>query len=78
MIKSIKDLVAELGGPTIVANYFAMSKTNAIVWAKRGSIPVRYWPKLMELAHSKEIELTAEILLRMCLNKPSKEPTIEG
>ena len=44
---SVSSLFERLGGPTKVARLLDVGVTTASEMKRRGSIPVRYWPKLV-------------------------------
>lgn len=59
------NLIDRLGGPSAVARHLGVSDyTTVSSWARRGSIPVRYWPGLMAVAKDAGFRLTADDLLR--------------
>lgn len=68
--------MTELGGPKKLGERLKKSPSNITFWSNRNSIPIEHWPNIIELCHEKQIEMTAEILLRMCLNPASKNETI--
>lgn len=75
-MKTVKEFLTELGGPKKLGELLGRSPSNITFWGNQGSIPIDHWPKIMDLAHKAQIECTAEILLRMCLNSPKKGETI--
>ena len=75
-MKTVKEFLTQLGGPKKLGERLGKSPSNITFWSNQGSIPIEHWPRLIELAHEAQIECTAEILLRMCLNSPKKGATI--
>jgi hypothetical protein len=57
-MKNIADIVEAFGGPTALASALNRPMTTVASWAVRGSIPVEYWPELVDLAKTADIDLT--------------------
>lgn len=60
-VDSIFDL---FGGPAAVGRIIGKSTEHAATMRRRGSIPVRYWPALIEAAREKGETITADDFLR--------------
>ena len=63
--ETIDDIFRLFGGPTAVARVIGKRPTTASEMKRRQSIPVRYWPSLLESARGHEIGLTSEILMEV-------------
>lgn len=63
----IKTLFIALGGPAAVGRVLGISTEHAAAMAKRQSIPLIYWPKLIAEARKRRLELTCESLVNMHL-----------
>lgn len=61
--KTIDELFQQMGGPTAVARILAVGVSTASEMKRRGSVPVRYWPKLITHAQSQGTPLTESDLL---------------
>lgn len=72
-MKTVEQFITELGGPKKVGRFCGRHPGVVVFWKRQNSIPIANWPKVIELAHSMEIECNPEILLRMCLNRPKKD-----
>lgn len=65
-------LIEQFGGHKSLAEALGVDETRVFRWTypkgraggTGGAIPPRHWPKLLELAKAKDIELTADDLVR--------------
>jgi hypothetical protein len=63
---SVSTLFDVLGGPTKVARLLGVGFTTASEMKRRGSIPVKYWPRLVAAADTEGLEaITYERLVLM-------------
>ena len=69
-MKTVEDLINKFGNKKALAEQIGIVPSNIIFWIKRGAIPVKYWPRLIDLCHERSIEMNAEILMRINLSKP--------
>lgn len=51
-MQSVSYIFETLGGPTKVARILGVGFSTAMEMKRRGSIPVKYWPKLVDACHS--------------------------
>lgn len=70
----IKTLFMAMGGPAAVGRVLGISTEHAAGMAKRQSIPLIYWPKLIAEARRRRLELTYESLAHMhiMVDRPRK------
>lgn len=63
---SVSTLFQNLGGPTKVARILDVGTSTASEMRRRGSIPVKHWPKLVKACASEGVEgVTYERLVEM-------------
>ena len=63
---SVYTIFETLGGPTKVARILGVGFTTASEMKRRGSIPVKYWPKLVEACEASGVDgVTYERLVTM-------------
>jgi hypothetical protein len=55
VMSSVSTIFESLGGPTKVARILGVGFTTASEMKRRGSIPVKYWPKLVEACETEGI-----------------------
>jgi hypothetical protein len=55
-MQSVSTIFETLGGPTRVARMLDVGFTTASEMKRRGSIPVKYWPRLVAACESQGIE----------------------
>ena len=55
-MKSVTELVDDLGGPTAVASLLDLPETTVSSWKIRNRLPVRYWPQFISLAADKKLK----------------------
>jgi hypothetical protein len=65
LVDTIHGLFDALGGPAEVARIIGRGGSTASEMKRRASIPVDYWPALIESARGKEIGLTSDDLVRL-------------
>lgn len=53
---TVSTIFQSLGGPTKVARVLGVGFTTASEMKRRGSIPVKYWPKLVAACEAEGIE----------------------
>jgi len=64
VIAMIADLITRLGGATAVARALGVTDYSTVAsWARRGSIPVAYWPGLIALGRERGEEVSPALLL---------------
>lgn len=64
-LATVDDLFSTLGGPAAVARLIGVSTEHATAMRRRRSIPVDYWPALLESEGGKQINLTSDDLVRV-------------
>lgn len=65
-METIADLFFTFGGPARVGQAIGVSTEHAAAMKRRGSIPVDYWPSLIECAKARRIRgVTAELLMQL-------------
>lgn len=62
-MKSVSDLFEKMGGSAAIARIIRKGASTASEMKRRGSIPVEYWPDLIESDKGHELGLSAELLL---------------
>lgn len=55
-MSSVQHIFTALGGPTKVARILDVGFTTASEMKRRGSIPVKYWPRLVEACEAEGVE----------------------
>lgn len=55
-MSSVQHIFKALGGPTKVARILDVGFTTASEMKRRGSIPVKYWPRLVEACEAEGID----------------------
>jgi hypothetical protein len=65
-MRSVDDIFQDLGGTGAVAKLLDVGHSTASEMRRRGSIPVRYWPKLVSEAAACGVEwITNDNLVEM-------------
>jgi hypothetical protein len=65
-MQSVSYIFEKLGGPTKVARHLGVGFTTASEMKRRGTIPVKYWPKLVAACEADGLsDVTYERLVRM-------------
>ncbi len=63
---TVPDIFEKFGGPTAVAAALEVRTSTASEMKRRGSIPVKHWPKLIDAARERGIEgVSADTLTRI-------------
>jgi len=62
---TVSVLFEQLGGPTKVARILDVGFTTASEMKRRGRIPVKYWPKLVDACREGGIDVSYERLVAM-------------
>ena len=69
---TIPELIDAFGGPTKFARIIEKEPSTASEMRRRSSIPVRYWPKLVDAARERNIEgVNNDALVKM--HAPTEE-----
>lgn len=55
-MQSVSSLFEQLGGPTKVARILGVGFTTASEMKRRGSIPVKHWPRLVAACQSEGVD----------------------
>jgi hypothetical protein len=63
--KTFDDLLSLWASPKELSLALGVSYIDAYAFKRRGTVAVRHWPKLIEGAREKGLNLTAEDLLKM-------------
>jgi hypothetical protein len=71
-MNSVYELFDQMGGAAAVGRLIGKGASTASEMKRRGSIPVEYWPVLIESAKGRELGISAEILLRIHANERSR------
>ena len=69
-MESVAEIIATLGGPTAFGVICGFSKNPGARGSdmrQRGSIPVIYWPRIVEAAQVRGIEINNDVLVRVHL-----------
>lgn len=79
-IHTVADLITSLGGPAAFARLIGVTTEHASLMKRRQSIPVGYWPALIESSPAKVMGLSADDILGIHANPPehSSAPTQEA
>ncbi len=65
-MQNVPELFEKFGGPTKVAQILGVGFTTASEMKRRGSIPVRYWPMLVDACRDRGIKgVTYETLVKL-------------
>ena len=70
-MKSVKSIIDALGGNGRVASWLGLSPSAASEFKRRNSIPVKYWPRLIELASASNVELDNDTLVEVHAGEPA-------
>jgi hypothetical protein len=63
-MQTISDIFDAFGGPSAVSRALGVNPSTASEMKRRRSIPVAYWPRLIEAAHERNIDgITYEVLV---------------
>jgi hypothetical protein len=64
-MKTVTDIISLLGSNAEVASGLDVGQSTVSEFKRRNSIPVKYWPKLIGLAHAKNVQITNDILVEV-------------
>jgi len=65
-MQSVPDIIEKLGGATALADQLGIKATTTVAsWKDRKSIPIEHWPKLLDAASAKGIDLNYEQLVKL-------------
>jgi len=64
-MRTVSDIFNTFGGTSATARAMGVKQSAASEMKRRGSIPVRYWPALIESAQRGGIDLNSDILVRV-------------
>jgi hypothetical protein len=72
---SAAEIIERLGGVTEVGRILGKAPQHIWSMKSRGSIPVAYWPALIDAAKTRGISLTADVLTNVhaCEVRPQNE-----
>ena len=70
-MQNVTDIFDKLGGAAGVSRILDCQRSTASEMKRRGSIPVRYWPRLIEATDG---ELTPELLMQANAPEASVDP----
>jgi hypothetical protein len=62
-MQTIDAIFSNLGGPASVGRIIGKSTEHAASIRRRGSVPVEYWPKIIEAARGLDLAITYETLV---------------
>lgn len=71
-MQNVSEIIDGLGGNTRFAELFGKKQTTASEMRRRKSIPVEYWPRLVEVAHARGIALDYETLVKIHAEQPKE------
>lgn len=64
-MRTVHDIFEALGGTGAVAKVIGVKHSAASEMRRRQSIPVKYWPALMERAVQDRIAIDSDVLVRV-------------
>lgn len=67
-MESIAQIIAALGGPTafgVICGFTKNPGARGSDMRQRGSIPVIYWPRIVEAAQAKGLPIDNDVLVRV-------------
>ena len=62
-MKTVDDIFSALGGTGALAKIIEVKHSAASEMRRRGSIPVRYWPQLIEGARAAGVSIDSDLLV---------------
>lgn len=80
-MESVAEIIAALGGPTAFGVICGFSKNPGARGSdmrQRGSIPVVYWPRIVEAAQAKGLLIDNDVLVRAHLQRERGNAPVEG
>lgn len=69
-MENVDDIFTKLGGTGAVARIIDVKHSAASEMRRRGSIPVRYWPMLIEGARASGVAIDSDILMSVHIPPP--------
>lgn len=69
---NVDDIFRELGGTGAVARMIDVKQSAASEMRRRGSIPVKYWPQLVNGATSAGVTLSNDFLVSLHAHSPEQ------
>lgn len=69
-MENVDDIFIKLGGTGAVARIIDVKHSAASEMRRRGSIPVRYWPMLIEGARASGVAIDSDILMSVHIPPP--------
>ncbi len=70
---TVPQIIEKFGGPTKFAAVIKRIPSTASEMKRSGSIPVRYWPTLINSDIGREMGLTSDMLVEAHVRKPEDE-----
>jgi hypothetical protein len=68
-LTSISECIDAFGGPTAFARLIQKAPSTASEMKRRGSIPLEYWPIIIDSQEGQRIGITSDGLMRLHLSK---------
>lgn len=78
MVDTINSLFSLFGGPAAVGRAIGKSTEHASGMKRRKSVPVEYWPSLIESEKGRELGLTNDDLVKIHLLSTAEQPSTES
>lgn len=69
-MRTVEDVFEKLGGTGAVARLIEVKHSAASEMRRRQSIPVRYWPNLIDRAHAAGVEISSDVLMAVHAPEP--------
>lgn len=70
---TVSQIIEKFGGPTKFAAVIGRIPSTASEMKRSGSIPVRYWPAMINSEKGREIGLTSDMLVAAHVRKPEDD-----
>jgi hypothetical protein len=64
-MRTVDDIFIALGGTGAVARIIDVKHSAASEMRRRSSIPVRYWPQLIDGARAASVDITSDVLVEV-------------
>lgn len=82
-MESVADIIAALGGPTafgVICGFEKNPGARGRDMRQRGSIPVVYWPRIVEAAQARGLAIDNDLLVRAHLvrERPERSQPAQG
>lgn len=71
-MKCVSEIFDEIGGSGQMARALDVKPSAASEMKRRGSIPVRYWPQLVEACRARGVDVTYEQLVNLHLGQAAQ------